>query len=90
MIGDINFLMMLVLFVSTFILDSLEATYVMSVTNLKPIQAGICRASILLIMAFGVVNYVNHLIYLLPICLGSFCGMSYSVWCHKKKSDDAS
>ena len=84
-----NIWLTLILFVATFILDFVEVTYVMSVYKKQPIRTGLCRVAVLCIMALGIINYVTNPLYLIPICLGSFCGASFTVWYRKIHQDDS-
>ena len=81
-----NLWIALTLFTATFILDWIEANYVIAVTHRHPLMAGLCRMGVLFIMAFGVINYVENPLYVAPICIGSFCGTYFTIWRKKEQS----
>lgn len=85
MTTEINWLLFFGLFFMTFMLDLIEVTFVMSVQNLQAVRAASCRLLIMFIMAVGVMNYVANPLYIIPICLGSFCGTYFTV-SRKKRS----
>ena len=84
---EINWLLFVGLFIMTFILDFIECTFVMSVQKLKPLATASCRFSIMFIMAIGIMNYVANPLYIVPICLGSFCGSYFTVWRRSRNLD---
>jgi len=64
----------LVLFIAYILVDGLYAYYTLCVTRLRPLASATTGFLMHFILAFGVINYVNNFLYIIPLALGSFLG----------------
>ncbi len=62
------------IFGSYFFIDVIYVHFVRSVSEHNPVKAATCSTSIYLLMAFGVVHYVEQPIYLIPMSIGAWLG----------------
>ncbi|MFA6183488.1 MAG: hypothetical protein WC682_00105 [Parcubacteria group bacterium] len=69
-----NFALAGVIFFSYFIIDGLYAYYTYSVIKKKPFASANTGFVMHFLLAFGVINYVNNFLYIIPLALGSWCG----------------
>lgn len=63
-----------VIFVAYLVVDVLYAQYTLNVVGLKPYSAATMGSLMYLIIAFGVLNYINNYLYILPLICGSWIG----------------
>lgn len=56
------------------LIDAMYAYYTLSVTKKKPISAATVGALMHFLIAFGVLNYVQNYLYVIPLALGSWIG----------------
>ncbi len=56
------------------VVDALYAYYTIVVTKKKPVAAASVGALMHFMIAFGVLNYVQNYLYLIPLALGSWIG----------------
>lgn len=68
------------------IIDALYANYTLSVTRLNPISAATIGSIIHFLLAFGVLNYVQNYLYIIPLAIGSWLGTYYAVRREKTNS----
>ena len=54
--------------------DGIYAFYSMSVNRQRPFAAATSSSLIHLLLAFGVLSYVQNILYIIPIALGSWVG----------------
>lgn len=80
-----SLLLALALLVLYIIFDALFAWYTLCVTNLKPLKASIASFFIFAIGAFGILNYVENALYIIPVALGGFLGTYLIVEIEKRK-----
>lgn len=64
----------LVVFVAYLLVDAMYAYYTIVVTKKKPLAAASVGALMHFLIAFGVLNYVQNYLYVIPLALGSFIG----------------
>jgi len=85
--GNINWLIVLGIFIAYFFVDALYALYTLEVVGLRPVRSATIGSLMHFLLAFGVLNYVQNVIYLLPLALGSWFGTFCVV--HWKKTRPA-
>jgi hypothetical protein len=66
------------LFFASFALDAVFALYTFAVVKHKATQAGFWSLLTYLLMAVGILNFVNNRWYIVPLALGAFGG-AYAV-----------
>ena len=64
----------LIVFVAYLLVDAMYAYYTIVVTKKKPFAAASVGALMHFLIAFGVLNYVQNYLYIIPLALGSFIG----------------
>ena len=74
----------LLVFVAYVILDYLYAKYTIYIQNRQAFRAGLSGAMMYSLMAWGIIIYTNHPIYIIFVALGSFCGTYFAVKSQKK------
>ena len=79
LLENINWSLVLIIFVAYIIVDGLYVTYTLAVTNLKPIKAANVSSITYLILAIGVISYVENFLYVIPMALGSWVGTYFVV-----------
>lgn len=63
-----------IILITYIVLDGMYAYYTLAVTKKRPLSAASVGALMHFLIAFGVLNYVQNYLYVLPIALGSFIG----------------
>ena len=71
---QLNWLLVMAIFIAYAVVDSLYAYYTIQVVKLNPWKAATSGFIIHFILAFGIINYVNNVLYIIPIALGSWVG----------------
>lgn len=79
-------LIALAVFVAYFIVDALYARYTLHVNQYKASSAATTGALMHFILAFGVLNYVQNYLYVIPLAVGSWLGTYAMVRLEKHKS----
>jgi hypothetical protein len=73
----------LLVFCAYLVIDALYAYYTLAVTQKKPFVSATVGASMHFLIAFGVLNYTENYLYVIPIALGSwvgtFCVVTYDL-----------
>lgn len=67
------------IFIAYFLIDAMYAYYTLAVVGKKPFIAASVGATMHLLIAFGILSYVQNYLYLIPIVLGSWLGTFYVV-----------
>jgi hypothetical protein len=75
----------LTVFVAYVLVDAMYAYYTIAVTQRRPIASASVGAMMHFFIAFGVLNYVQNYLYIIPLALGSWVG-TYLVVEHDRKS----
>ena len=92
MFGEIKILVWIILFIVYFAFDILYTRYIMSVTKLKAIQAANISVIMYGLTALGTIQYVENLLNIIPIVIGSWVGtyviIRYEI--RKKKKNEIS
>lgn len=83
--NDLDIWLVGAMFVAYFIYDWLYAHYTLSVANLKSTSAATFGAILYTISAFGVLNYVENLLYIVPMVLGGWFGTYWAIKKEKEK-----
>jgi len=83
---DFNWLGAVGLFFASFALDAVFALYTLSVVKHHSVRAGLWSAITYLLMAVGILNFINNRWYIIPLAFGAFLG-AYAVveWEARKK-----
>ncbi len=69
----------LLVFVAYIVIDGMYAYYTLAVTSKKPVTAATVGALMHFLIAFGVLNYIQNYLYLIPLALGSWVGTYFVV-----------
>ena len=69
-----NFSIAIIIFFVYICIDGMWAYYTISVGERKPVTAATVGAIMYFFMAFGIINYVQNYLYLIPLALGSWIG----------------
>jgi|SRR6185369_4104327 len=69
-----SFALAAVIFLAYVVIDALYAFYTLSVTKRKPFSSATSGLVIHFLLAFGVINYVQNYLYVIPLALGSWVG----------------
>lgn len=80
-----DFKVAVVVFVAYLLVDAMYAYYTLAVTKGRPIASASVGATMHFLIAFGVLNYVQNYLYVLPLAIGSWIG-TYFVVKHGIKS----
>ena len=81
-----DFSIAVVVFVAYLLVDAMYAYYTIAVTQRRPFAAASVGAFMHFLIAFGVLNYVENYLYIIPIAVGSFIGTYLVVLYDSKKS----
>ena len=71
---NFNFLLAIVILLSYILIDGMYAYYTLAVANKKPFVSAITGSLMHFLIAFGILNYVQNYLYIIPIAIGSFIG----------------
>jgi len=71
---NFDFKIAVLLFVAYLFIDAMYAYYTLSVIKKKPIVAASVGSIMYVLLAFGVLNYVQNYLYVIPIALVSWIG----------------
>jgi hypothetical protein len=85
-IQTFDFNLAFIIFLAYLFIDGLYAYYTLSIVKLKPFSAATSGAIIYLLLAIGVLNYINNFLYLIPLGLGSWFGTFIVIY--RKRSVD--
>lgn len=75
-----------VLFFAYLVVDGLYAKYTLHVMQYRAFSAATIGALMHFILAFGVLNYINNYLYVIPLALGSWVGTFIVISLEHKKS----
>jgi len=81
---NFNFTTAFLIFIAYFFVDGLYAYYTLAVINLKPYTSATVGALMYFLLAIGIINYVNNLLYLIPLVIGSWLGTFTVVFVKKR------
>lgn len=76
--SDFNFLLAGAVFLSYFLIDALYARYTYDVISKRPFHSATIGSCMHFLLAFGVINYTENYMYIIPLALGSWFG-TYAV-----------
>ncbi len=76
----------LLVFVAYVFIDGMYAYYTIAVTKRRPFASATTGALMHFLIAFGVLNYVQNYLYLIPLALGSWVGTYLIVSLDKKRT----
>ncbi|EKE21874.1 MAG: hypothetical protein ACD_7C00099G0006 [uncultured bacterium] len=80
-----NIKIAILIFLAYFLIDAMYAVYTLSVVKKKPLVASSIGALMHFLLAFGVINYVQNYLYIIPLALGSWLGTYFIVSREKNK-----
>ena len=69
-----NFLTATIVLVAYLLIDAMYAYYTLAITNKMPVMAASVGATMHFLIAFGVLNYVQNYLYIIPVAMGSWIG----------------
>lgn len=69
-----DFKIAIIILVTYILVDGMYAYYTIAVVEKKPLLSANIGALMHFIIAFGIINYVNNFLYVIPIALGSWIG----------------
>jgi hypothetical protein len=78
------------LFFASFALDAIFALYTLSVMKHQAVRAGFWSLMTYLLMAVGILNFINNKWYIIPLALGAFFGAFAIVKWESQKKDNKS
>lgn len=79
MLSSFDFGIGALVFVSYILIDALYARYTLSVVKLNEWSAATTGVIIHAFLAFGVINYTQNFLYIIPLLLGSWVGTFFFV-----------
>lgn len=68
-----------IIIITYIVLDGMYAYYTLAVTKKKPLNSAFVGSMMHFLVAFGVLNYIQNYLYILPIVVGSFIGTYFVV-----------
>jgi hypothetical protein len=71
---NFSYITALIIFIAYLVVDGMYAYYTLAITKHKAITAATTGALMHFLLAFGVINYVNNYLYVVPLALGSWIG----------------
>jgi len=83
---DFNIRLAFAIFFAYLVVDGLYAKYTLHVMQYRAFSAATIGALMHFILAFGVLNYINNYLYIIPLALGSWVGTFIVVSQEHKKS----
>lgn len=72
--NNFDIVLAVMIFVAYLLVDALYAQYTFYVTQYKEYSAATIGALMHFILAFGVLNYVQNFLYIVPLAMGSWVG----------------
>ncbi len=69
-----NLQIALVVFFAYLLIDAMYAYYTLAVTKKKPVTSASIGALMHFLIAFGILNYIQNYLYVVPLVLGSWLG----------------
>lgn len=72
--NNFDIVLAFMIFVAYLLVDALYAQYTFQVTQYKEYSAATIGALMHFILAFGVLNYVQNFLYVVPLAIGSWVG----------------
>jgi hypothetical protein len=85
LVADFDWLLAAGVFIAYFVVDALYAYYTLSVTRHQAGRAATAGSAMYFLMAFGVINYTQNYLYVVPLVLGSWLGTYVIVKYEKEK-----
>lgn len=80
-----NFLLAALIFAAYIVIDALYAYYTLAVTKRNAFSSANSGLILHFLLAFGVINYVQNFLYIIPLALGSWVGTYFMVKYEYKK-----
>lgn len=74
-----DFKVAVIVFVAYLLVDAMYAYYTLAVTKNRPVAAASVGATMHFLIAFGVLNYVQNYLYIIPLAVGSWFGTYFVV-----------
>ena len=71
---EFSFIIGGVIFVAYILIDGMYAYYTIAVIKKRPVVSATTGALMHFLIAFGVLNYVQNFLYVIPLALGSWVG----------------
>lgn len=68
-----------IIFFAYFVIDALYVYYTYSVVKKNPFAAATSGFVIHLLLAVGIISYVENYLYVIPLAFGSWCGTYFVV-----------
>jgi hypothetical protein len=69
-----NFITATIVLIAYLLIDAMYAYYTLAITKKMPFTAASLGALMHFLIAFGVLNYVENYLYIIPIAIGSWIG----------------
>ena len=83
---EFNFITACLIFIAYVLIDGMYAYYTQSIVKKKAFVSATTGALMHFLIAFGVLNYVQNFLYVIPLALGSWVG-TYLVVKHDGSSN---
>ena len=69
-----DFTLAAIIFIAYIVIDALYAYYTLAITKRHAFSSATSSFAMHFVLAFGVVNYVENYLYIIPLALGSWVG----------------
>lgn len=76
------------LFFSYMAIDALYALWMLSVTQKRPLRAGLVAAATMCLIVLTTISFTKSAVYAIPVALGSGIGTSIMTWHAGRKNSD--
>lgn len=64
----------IIIFIAYGIIDAMYIYYTYSVVHKQPLASATSGLIIHILLAIGIINYIENTLYIIPLALGSWCG----------------
>ncbi len=72
--NEFSVLVGIFIFILYILIDGMYAYYTMAVTEKRPMRAAMTASTLHLLLAIGVLSYVDNYLYIIPLIAGSWIG----------------
>ena len=72
--SSFSFVTAIIIFIVYILIDGMYAYYTLAVAEKRPVVSATTGSLMHFLIAFGVLNYVQNFLYLIPLAIGSLIG----------------
>jgi hypothetical protein len=76
---NLNWLLVALIFFAYMVIDAMYAYYTILVVELRPFKSATIGSLMHFLLAFGVINYTENFLYVIPLAIGSWFGTYFAV-----------